>query len=440
MKRIGLYALLLLVCVGASGSSEQGPQSTLSDFLRQHSERLRSRDAAIRKRAVEESVKFGDEIRGVVYALDSLLLDRDPNVRLSAARALIDIGPSASGATSALRVALKDESLDVRAAAASALAVTAPHSRTAIPALLAALRADDNDKVVKLRVIGALGRFGADARAAVPYIIPALEDHEEAVKHNTLARAAARALDGIGPAAAEAVPALIKSVKSADSLVQAHAIEALGGIGPAHPDVLPALFRLLKATDPKWFPDAAARSLGRIGPPAKAAVPELLDLLKARGRKARSDCQEFLTALASIAPESDAVLSAVVDILNDKKANPDLRTGTIHTLEKIGPAAKAAVPALIAALKETLSGFSAGNREPIHAALVAVGADAAPALAEFLRGKEDESLRRIAIRILADMGPTAKAAIPVLRELARDAERFTRGEAAAALKRIEPGK
>ena len=62
-------------------------------------------------------------------------------------------------------------------------------------------------------------------------------------------RAAAEVLGGLGPAAKDAVPDLVKLLDDPDEGVRWAAASALGGIGPAAKDAAPDLVKLLKDPD-----------------------------------------------------------------------------------------------------------------------------------------------------------------------------------------------
>jgi HEAT repeat protein len=70
-------------------------------------------------------------------------------------------------------------------------------------------------------------------------------------------------LGQIGPAAKEAVPALIAVLKDEDSELRASAATALGGIGPAAKEAVPALSVALKDKD-KRVREIAASALRKI--------------------------------------------------------------------------------------------------------------------------------------------------------------------------------
>lgn len=438
MKCAFAYPLLALPCLSASDSPAQKEAAPISHLARELEADLKSPDPATRERGIEKYRQLGAAVGPATRALWSALRDRNDGIRLKAVLAVAEMGPSAApDATGHLIPLLRDQNSEIRAAAAGTLGIMASRPSSVVLALISALKTAGKDKVVQMRVIGALGRCGHHARAAVPSLVLALKDNEE-IKHNSPARNAVRALNEIGPAAADAVPHLLECLKSDDRLLQSFTIEALGGIGPAHPDVLPTLFRLLKTNDPPWYPDAAALALGRIGPKAKAAVPDLLAVLKSRDAKASVRAvQEFVTALALIAPEGEGVVAAIAKVAGDKNAHFEARNHTFHTLRMMGPAAKDAVPALLASFKESFGG-SPLDGQALKSALVVMGAKAVPGLIALLGAKDgDRQIPRAAAGVLGQIGPDAKAAIPALKEAANSTDQLLREAAAAALKKIQ---
>ncbi|HJZ55559.1 MAG TPA: HEAT repeat domain-containing protein, partial [Gemmataceae bacterium] len=90
---------------------------------------------------------------------------------------------------------------------------------------------------------------------------------------------AAWAIARIGPAARDAVPALIETLKDEDAHVRWSAAVALAQITPAAKDAVPVLIESLK--DKEFaIRYRAVVGLGKIGPDAKAAVPALIEALK----------------------------------------------------------------------------------------------------------------------------------------------------------------
>jgi hypothetical protein len=149
--------------------------------------------------------------------------------------------------------------------------------------------------------------------------------------------------------------------------------------------------------------------LGLGSPPAEppvlhggaVAVPVLVDLLKDEARSVR---WESLGALMKTGPEAEAALPALLVILRDRREHHITREGAVialvHTDQEQG------VTACLEVLRE--------------------------------EGREDLSVRLEAIRLLKELGPDARKAVPAMTEALRDPEQLVREEAAAALERIDP--
>jgi hypothetical protein len=92
-------------------------------------------------------------------------------------------------------------------------------------------------------------------------------------------------LGSIGPAAADAVPALVEALKDQNQDVRGWAVHGLSRIGPA---AMPGLVEALKNQD-AGVSGTAARALGRIGPAAADAVPALVEALKNQNAEVRGE-------------------------------------------------------------------------------------------------------------------------------------------------------
>jgi HEAT repeat protein len=195
----------------------------------------------------------------------------------------------------------------------------------------------------------------------------------------------------------------VEQLKSAEARKRDEAISELGNMGPRAKAAVIALIEALR--DMPKNRDAAARALGCIGSEAKAAVTPLTEILK--------DEVFFRRYWASW---------ALGEILGET-----------------GPEdAKAAVPALLEALKSEDDGFV---RRGIASALRRVGSEAAPVVAETLKEKNDSarlaegkplsewvellksadrSQRQAAAGTIRKIGPLAKAAVLPLIEALKD--------------------
>ena len=95
------------------------------------------------------------------------------------------------------------------------------------------------------------------AHLAVPALVATLKDDQD----KDVRRLAAEVLGKIGPAAAEAAPALAAALKDPDEVVRRLAVEALGNIGPA---AVSALVAALKDDQDKDVRRLAVDALGKI--------------------------------------------------------------------------------------------------------------------------------------------------------------------------------
>jgi len=115
------------------------------------------------------------------------------------------------------------------------------------------------DASPEVQARGALGlsRAGAEARDAVPDLIPLFKSASALARQN-----AALALGAIGPDASAAVPALTDALRDSEWAVRRAAAQALGAIGAK--GALPAL-RKLEGDTNKQVRDAAKKAREQLG-------------------------------------------------------------------------------------------------------------------------------------------------------------------------------
>ena len=191
-----------------------------------------------------------------------------------------------------------------------------------IPTLLRMLRQHDSDfglKLVKLaqkqRLIQinfvpatrrnseaalAFGVLGAAGSNAVPALIQIYEERiSDASQMST-----AWSLGWIGPTAAAAVPALVRTASNtnANAYVRGFAAEALGYIHAEPESVVPTLIISLKDSEP-FVREHAAEALGSFGTDAKAAIPALVGSMNDPNPAVRMSAE---SALKAIDPEAAA--------------------------------------------------------------------------------------------------------------------------------------
>jgi HEAT repeat protein len=344
----------------------------------------------------------------------------------------------------ALIASLTDDKREVREQAAEALGWIGPPAREATAALSAALK--DKEAKAALKACQALSFIG-DA-GSMPALLAAFQSQRAEV-----AAEAGRALWRLQSKAEPIVPALLTAAQGPTEK-SAAARELLASFGPR---VVPVLVKALHAEEAAQR-EAAADVLGRIGPPARAAGPALIDALKDN-----SSAVALMAAMA-LAQVDSRRGGAAVQLLADSLEVP----GAALALANIGPDARAAVPALIAALRPRRK---TADQElmRLHArlALARIGRPAVPALIEALKDKregvaplaggalgwvlpppkeavpalrtalqDDRPHAAVYAHALGQLGPLARSAVPDLTELLTDAA--SRAEAAVALVRIDP--
>lgn len=179
----------------------------------------------------------------------------------------------------------------------------------------------------------------------------------------------------------------------------------------------------------------ATRSLGQLGPVAHPAIPALAKTMKDPITYVRRGAA---SALGAITPGTSASIDALMGGMVD--TDPAVNDNSAHSLLYLGPAS---LPALGAALKSpdvglrqmailTLSGGIRFGR------FQAVGPDTVTAITASL-ADSNADIREEAARALADVGPTAKDALPALKSMAGgDPAQQARSAARRAIERIEP--
>jgi HEAT repeat protein/lysophospholipase L1-like esterase len=295
---------------------------------------LKDPTAARRVAAIRTLSTLGEAAVPLVPELLSALDEPGPATRSAAAHALGDVGASAAAAVPRLRQLLGDDDPLVRAGAAYALGGIGSASAPAMPELVARLA--DADERVRWRAADALGKLGPGTGEVAPL---ASLVRDEASPGRGLA---AQALGRVGAEARAAVPELIQAAADARPDVRWRAVWALGRIGPAAAQAVPALRAGLVDPDLRW---RAAEALGAIGPPAAAAAPDLVRLLDDPSSNVR---WRAATALGEIGARGTA--AALASAASDPAEN--VRLAAVTDLVQFEATAAVAEPALLLALHD----------------------------------------------------------------------------------------
>jgi HEAT repeat protein len=278
-----------------------------------------------------------------VDKLVSQLETGDVATRRDASYYLMKLGPKAKDALPVLIKALDDQDKQVWSNSVSAIAAIGPEAKEAIPALIDDLDSkrgrgqrgfDKNQALV--RSAYALTRIGP---AAIPPLIQALGGDD-----TPLRAGAAKALGGMGPAAKEAIPALISNLKHADNDVQREVIESLVLIGA---DAKPPVIAALSSKESRER-SAASMTLAGMGRSAQDAAPAMFDQL---GKETDVTVRvSLLTALPKIGAEPKTLVPRLIDALKDQ--NDSIRHAAINGLLSFPSARKEIVESLTALLRD----------------------------------------------------------------------------------------
>jgi HEAT repeat protein len=198
--------------------------------------------------------------------------------------------------------------------------------QTVIPPLVRVLK--DPNLAMRESALSVLGNMGADAKVAVPAIIPLLK-HED-----YMGRSAAETLQKIGEPAKAAIPHIIPLLKHKDVGTRGAAVSAIGRLGKSTPaTVMRHIVPLLKDREP-YIQAAVIDALPDTGEPAKASMPLIIPLLKHKDYRVKSSALGALAVIGKSHANANVLVPHIVTVLNDRE--PYVRDGAIDALGKIG--------------------------------------------------------------------------------------------------------
>jgi len=321
-KLLGLafFGVLFVPLLFVRGQPEP-PKVTVKKLINECRKDHTSQDIETRRRAVTGFYEFSEQVRTVTTSLRMALLDGDDQIRIKAANALAMIGPTARPATDPLADMLRqDQNSEARLAAARALGsifrggFTSEYEKKALDNLVHALR-HDPDMRVRKSACYTLGGIGRGAKDAAPELVEVIKES----KDEKMREAAADSLGYVaGPDTKSVVPALLamyKEEKDGPTRVKGTILVVLAKIGDKEEIVVPMLIAVLRDQKNLKMRSVGTIGLGFYGPKSKVAVPALIDALD----------------VSAFKDEGEAFL---------------IQTSCLDTLGKIGPAAKAAIPAV----------------------------------------------------------------------------------------------
>lgn len=450
-------------------------------------EQLKSKDVMQRSDAAKHLGSLRNAATAATPSLIEALKDASPEVRAYSADALGAIGDRRAEVVNALFAAVTDKSPMVRREALQALRMLQIPREEAIPRFAKILEQAAPEDVTPV-----LETLAEGGDRSVPFLVECLDDGDASYW-------ACLALAEIGPPAKAAVPGLTKLAAHEDPEMRLEAIVALGEIGPDAKASTDALLSALTKDDFTGVRYAAAYSLGKIGaasgpvdsaltasaksddpflalmaawalsqlhPDDRAKLTQSVDAivaalksdkpeLRAAGARCLVESNRTAEAAEVAAPhlaaglkDADPVVVAsaldAIAAMGEKAVpratkaleNPEVRLYAARVLQRIGPKAEAAVPALTTALSVDDPEF---KREAQYA-LAMIGAPAAVATPELIKSltSSDEDVRNSATFALGSIGQGAKDAVPALTQALSSEDQFTRFGAAWALVHIAP--
>jgi len=418
---------------------------------------LRSPRSGQHDNAVRSIALLGPDAR---QAIPDLIQDLDgtlPGAGPSASAALHEIGPETIPyLIEALGPAANGER---RAGAAKTLAEFGPAAKAAIPALQQALR--DGESTVAVEAAFALCKVQSDTEAAIHVLLQALREDPRAPAGLLPVENVASRMRSIGPALKPFAPTLIGMLGENNPGLSRRIIPILSEMGPAAKGAVPALVELTQSEDPQ-LRDAATLALVEVGADAEIAVSALRDRLKEPPYRDRAGQAPIAIGplgryvppnplrvartllaekLGGYGPAARAATGELAKLLESRHQNECMVSLTV--LEKMGPAAEEAIPALRMLLDEPQSHFdgSSASREQQDSFFFAG--------AEYFMDKPgfagvppniplSVAIPVSAIKVLSAIGPAAKPALPSLLHALKDDRLTVRQAAASAIRRLAP--
>jgi HEAT repeat protein len=413
-------------------------------------EAVKSNSINVRNPALDTLRRMGPKAKPALPALVELL----GTTGIATAQfneTFLALGPDAIGE---LTKAMEEKPVAIKQVASQMLGIAGPDAVEPLRKLTT-----HNDQTVRLYAVFTLGHIGPSAPDKVlPILAETLKDKDRNVRLQTLL-----AYREVGPEAGDAPAAVVELLKDRDSVIRTNAVSAVERLR-VDPQIALPLLEEIAAKDDSVFNRVRALELcWKLDPkkhPAKevvkqeislnqhARVPPFVTRAGADGRDAillmvealethqGPIRQQFLDTLAGFGADAKAARPILVEQLKDPQAAN--RVLAALNLIQTGDT-ESALPILIAALKDNT--VSVIYHERVHAALRKLGPDAkaaVPALRQIV-GETDISIFRIhCAATLAKLDPEHKeAAVAALTEIMGRTNSYLQLEAAAALLELD---
>jgi len=281
---------------------------------------------------------------------------------------------------------------------------------------------------VRIIAQGALGDAGSAASNAVPALIDAVERSQARIN-------GIWALGRIGAQAKAAIPALQRVLASSTGREMVYAAEALHRVDPGNPRPLDYLQTGLKDTNRQARAEAA-EALRQFGAGAQASLPALRAALRDSDSWVQFNAAR---ALVEIGPRDEEAVALLQQVLTNPSPTEDFR-GLLaaQSLLKCPPAPVKAASFVEGKLQQK------DERVRLYAALLMSEAGlespaVLPVLTDVLTTSADYRNLVLATKAVGQIGPRASGVLPVLRRLLTSKDQELRATAAEALSRVQLG-
>lgn len=199
--------------------------------------------------------------------------------RRQAALTLGRMGSAAGDAVPVLiRLLHEEDSESTKLFVLKAFMLLGPVAADAAPDLAALAKNPAEQHLIRTAALEALARIGPQRNEVLPLLIAGVQGELTAANdqaQNELRMTSADVLSLLGPAAAPAIPALIRTASADWPLLRLSAVTTIGQVGPQADIAIPTLADCVLFDDTDEVRDAAAKSLGKMGLASLRAFEQL---------------------------------------------------------------------------------------------------------------------------------------------------------------------
>jgi len=217
----------------------------------------------------------------------------------------------------------------------------------------------------------------------------------------------------------KSVSSWLKQLKDTDPSYRADAVQALGSLAEKNQNLIPALMESLKDVA-GVVREQAIVVLSPFAQKDRTVIPALLGSLKDEEKDNRV---QAIRVLIPFAQKDKAIIPALMESLKDR--DPGVRMYVLWALINLDPTADAAIPAILETWKSDYAyllanGFIHPGTARRLMRIDPEGTVFVPLFIQALKNSNDNVVRQGAWQALYYFGPKAKAAIPVLAEIAKE--------------------